>query len=111
MILLEITSAVISLFSLWPDHIASHLFNFSLSIILWEMWYGQDAADHISCHLFGRLDEAVKAGLRPSVTMTCKPPDDWIALMQSGWDLDPAKRPYSRDILEFFENFLRKNRR
>lgn len=80
---------------------------YSLAIILWELWYGQDAADHIGSHLFGRLEEAVKAGLRPSVTMTHKPPDNWVRLIQSGWEYDAAKRPTSNDLLDFFENFLK----
>nr|KAG5695653.1 hypothetical protein BaRGS_029143 [Batillaria attramentaria] len=57
---------------------------YSLAIILWELWYGQDAADHIGSHLFGRLEDAVKVGLRPSITMAHTPPEDWVALLQSG---------------------------
>ena len=81
---------------------------------MWELWYGMDAADHISYSLIGQyngLADAIKAGLRPSVTMTCKPPEDWLNILQGGWDLNPAKRPHSREMADFFENFLRKNRR
>ncbi|KAK7481782.1 hypothetical protein BaRGS_00026929 [Batillaria attramentaria] len=80
---------------------------YSLAIILWELWYGQDAADHIGSHLFGRLEDAVKVGLRPSITMAHTPPEDWVALLQSGWEFEAAKRPSSNEVLDFFERFLK----
>jgi len=73
-----------------------------------------DAADHISYRLtaqYNGLEDAIKNGLRPSVTMTCKPPEDWLDILQGGWDLNPAKRPHSREMADFFENFLKKTRR
>lgn len=81
----------------------------SLAVILWELWYGEDSADHISTHLFGRLEDAIKNGLRPSVTMSQKPPDDWIKLLQSGWEYEAARRPSVKEVAEFFERFLRDN--
>ncbi|KAL8613026.1 hypothetical protein ACOMHN_008795 [Nucella lapillus] len=80
---------------------------YSLAIILWELWYGQDAADHISSHLFRRLEDAVKDGLRPSVTLANKPPDDWLKLIQSGWEFHAERRPHSREFCEFFDDFLK----
>ncbi|XP_025106722.1 uncharacterized protein LOC112571715 isoform X1 [Pomacea canaliculata] len=82
---------------------------YSLAVILWELWYGEDSADHISTHLFGRLEDAIKNGLRPSVTMSQKPPDDWIKLLQSGWEYEAARRPSVKEVAEFFERFLRDN--
>ncbi|XP_076448681.1 uncharacterized protein LOC143285302 [Babylonia areolata] len=79
---------------------------YSLAIILWELWYGTDAADHISSHLFRRLEDAVKDGLRPSITMANKPPDDWLGLIQSGWDFHADKRPASHVFSDFFDSFL-----
>lgn len=83
---------------------------YSLAIILWELWYGQDAADHIGHHLFGTLEDAIRKGLRPSVTMNHKPPDSWLKIMQTGWDLQPQNRPSSREIADFFDTFLRQQR-
>ncbi|KAK7481813.1 hypothetical protein BaRGS_00026960, partial [Batillaria attramentaria] len=82
---------------------------YSLAIILWELWYGRDAAEHIESelkHRNTRLELRVQEGLRPSLTMAPKPPDDWVKLLQSGWEFDAAKRPSTNDVSEFFERFL-----
>ena len=82
---------------------------YSLAIILWEMWYGKDAADYIQQQLFGPLEKAIKDGLRPSLNMSTKPPQPWLELIASSWDYDPEKRPTTDYICEFFDVFLRKN--
>ena len=84
--------------------------SFSLFIIIWELWYGEDVADHIGFRLGGkRLEEKVARGLRPDVDKPHRPPDDWVHLLRSGWELKAAKRPTSRDVADFFENFLKDN--
>ncbi|XP_061187856.1 uncharacterized protein LOC133195895 [Saccostrea echinata] len=80
---------------------------FSLAIILWEMWYGIDAAEHIQSQLFGTLESAVKGGLRPSMTIEHKPPADWMALIKRCWDYDPKNRPEVDEVLNHFANFLK----
>ena len=79
---------------------------YSMAIILWEMWYGQDAADYIQGELFGTFESAIKSGLRPSLTLHDKPPADWTNLMQMAWSIDPAVRPDVDQMLTFFRHVL-----
>ena len=80
---------------------------YSLAIVMWEMWYGIDAADHIQSQLFGTLESAVKGGLRPSMSMEHKPPADWMSLIKRCWDIDQTKRPEVEEVMKFFEDFLK----
>ena len=80
---------------------------YSLAIVMWEMWYGIDAADHIQSQLFGTLESAVKGGLRPSMSMEHKPPADWMSLIKRCWDTDQTKRPEVEEVIKFFEGFLK----
>ena len=80
---------------------------YSLAIVMWEMWYGIDAADHIQSQLFGRLESAVKGGLRPSMSIEHKPPADWMSLIKRCWDFDQTKRPEVEEVIKFFEDFLK----
>jgi len=82
---------------------------YSFAIILWEMWYGIDAADHIQQQLFGTLEKAVKQGLRPSFSLNNKPPQEWQNMIVSSWDYDPNKRSEAKEIEQFFVEFLRKS--
>ena len=86
---------------------------YSLSIILWEMWYGLDSAEHIQQQL-GRglsFEEMVKKGLRPSMSLTTKPTDEWRALITMSWDADPSKRPTAINVLSFFESYMKSKQR
>lgn len=80
---------------------------YSLAIVMWEMWYGIDAADHIQSQLYGTLESAVKGGLRPSMSLEHKPPADWMGLIKRCWDFDPKNRPEVDDVWKFFDNFLK----
>ena len=80
---------------------------YSLAIVMWEMWYGIDAAYHIQSQLFGTLESAVKGGLRPSMSMEHKPPSDWMRLIKRCWDIDQTKRPEIEEVINFFEDFLK----
>lgn len=84
---------------------------YSLAIMLWEMWYGKDAADYIQQQLFGPLDKAVEGGLRPSLKLNCKPPDSWVKMIEASWQYDPVNRPSAEILYQFFEQFIRDTRR
>ncbi|KAK3610638.1 hypothetical protein CHS0354_009103 [Potamilus streckersoni] len=82
---------------------------YSLAIVLWEMWYGMDAADHIQQQLFRSLEESIKSGLRPSMSQSVKPPDNWAALIKASWEYEAYKRPDITEHIRFFDDFLRNN--
>lgn len=80
---------------------------YSLAIILWEMWYGIDAAEHIGQNLCGSFEKFIEEGSRPSLTLKHTLPKDWMALVQLAWAEGPNKRPEVDEILKFFETFLK----
>lgn len=80
---------------------------YSLAIIIWEMWYGLDAAEHIQQQLFGTLEKAVKQGLRPSLSISHKPPEDWERLIKRAWEYDSQFRPEASEMKEFFQKCSR----
>lgn len=84
---------------------------YSMAIILWEMWYGHDAADYIQQQLFGPLEKAIKEGLRPSLNMSTKPPQPWLELIASSWEYEPKNRPNTDYLCQFFDTFLQQTRR
>ncbi|KAH3892636.1 uncharacterized protein LOC127858136 [Dreissena polymorpha] len=84
---------------------------YSIAIMLWEMWYGRDAADYIQQQLFGPLEKAIKDGLRPSLKMTTKPPEPWYELIERSWAYKPEDRPSVDTHCKFFEGFIRDARR
>ena len=79
---------------------------YSLAIIYWEMWYGEDAADYIRHRLNSSLEDSIKAGLRPSLTTPTKPPDQWTDLIAKSWEFEPENRPTTTQHYKFFEDFL-----
>ncbi|CAC5409764.1 unnamed protein product [Mytilus coruscus] len=80
---------------------------YALGILLWEMWYGIDVADHIQQQLYTTLDEAViNKGLRPSLSLKHKPDENWQSLLKSCWSKDKEHRPDATDVKTFFEQFL-----
>ncbi|KAL3853547.1 hypothetical protein ACJMK2_017082 [Sinanodonta woodiana] len=83
---------------------------FALGIILWEMWYGIDAAEHTQSKVFGSFEESVRNGMRPSITMDgfSKPPDDWVDYMKAAWAYEPKQRPELQDLKQFFQDILRR---
>ncbi|KAK3610640.1 hypothetical protein CHS0354_009105 [Potamilus streckersoni] len=83
---------------------------FALGIILWEMWYGIDAAEHTQPKVFGSFEESVRNGMRPSIMMDgfSKPPDDWVDCIKAAWAYEPKQRPELQDLKKIFEDILRK---
>lgn len=81
---------------------------YAVGIMLWEMWYGIDAADHIQQQLYTSLEKAVtEEGLRPSLTLNHKPDENWQNIIKSCWNMDPKQRPEAADVKSFFEKFMR----
>ena len=83
---------------------------YSLAIMLWEMWYGKDAAEYIQQQLFGPLEKAIKEGLRPSLNIATKPPQPWLELIAKSWEYDADKRPPTEYVCNFFDSFLRQSK-
>ncbi|KAK3592500.1 hypothetical protein CHS0354_026621 [Potamilus streckersoni] len=79
---------------------------YSLAIVTWEMWYGVDAADHISVVLFGSIQDQVSRGLRPSLSMKTKPGKDIEELICRSWSNNPKERPDISEHEKFFRRFL-----
>ena len=89
---------------------------FSLGIMLWEMWSGEDAVAHIShalsdigCHT-GDLGTQYEKGLRPAMYHRHKPDVEWFNIINQCWALEPAKRLKANQVRTFFDNFLRMNK-
>ncbi|XP_067035404.1 uncharacterized protein [Acropora muricata] len=73
---------------------------YSLGIMLWEMWYGQEAFPFITS-----LEELrqfiVIGGRRPDHDNKCRqPPRYWQALMTRCWKKDPTERPTAKECKE-----------
>ena len=91
---------------------------YSVSFILWEMWYGSDVANIINKEVLGigccgdamSLFKARQAkddgGFRPSLTMANKPPEKLINILKASWSADPKRRPSAVQLHEFFKTFL-----
>lgn len=79
---------------------------YSLAIMLWEMWYGQDVAAHISPMIQRGIEDSVINGLRPSLTLSSVPPANFKNLLVSCWDTDPAKRWKINECVEFFKRWI-----
>lgn len=84
---------------------------YSLAIIYWEMWYGEDAADYIRHRLTGPLEDAIKGGLRPSLLTPTPTPDHWTDLITRSWDFEPTRRPGIAQHHKFFEDFVKDTRK
>lgn len=81
---------------------------YSLGIMIWEMWYGTDAADHVSPRLHNEsIETFVERGDRPSLSKNERPDSDWIKLIENCWSKDPKRRPSAKDVLVFFQRFLK----
>ncbi|XP_069125049.1 uncharacterized protein [Argopecten irradians] len=81
---------------------------YSLAIMLWEMWYGVDAADHIQYRIHGTLEKSVvEEGLRPELSIQHRMPDDWTSVVKRCWSKEPPERMEAASIGNFFEQILR----
>ena len=88
-----------------PVYIAPEVFQFkiydckadiySLGIILWEMWYGEQAFAEVDVTepltaFFSKVDK----GYRPkNIEGKKKPPIRWKKLMEKCWNREPEERP------------------
>ena len=91
---------------------------YSLSFILWEMWYGRDVADTINNEVLGMnfAGDAMSkfkarqaesdGGFRPSVTRVNKPPHEIINVLRYSWAVHPDKRPTAAMLVDFFKDFV-----
>ena len=67
---------------------------YSLGIILWEMWYGQQAFANITAESLVDFFAIVDEGNRPEpVTNSKQPPGRWDQLMKQCWAQTPEERP------------------
>ena len=70
---------------------------YSLGIILWEMWYGQQAFANIRAKSLGHFFAIVDQGYRPEPVANChQPPPHWAKLMNQCWAKKPEERPTAR---------------
>ena len=82
-----------------PEVFHSEVYDFkaniySLGIILWEMWYGQQAFAKITAVSLADFFASVDEGNRPEpVTNYKQPPGRWDRLMKQCWAKNPEKRP------------------
>ena len=74
---------------------------YSLGLLMWEMWYGQQAFADASSKTLEDFFEWVDKGNRPVHKQGCKrPPSFWEQLMTQCWDRDPDKRPTAKECNE-----------
>ena len=67
---------------------------YSLGLILWEMWYGQQAFDKIMANSLADFFASVDEGNRPEPLTNCKqPPGRWDQLMKQCWAKNLEERP------------------
>ena len=87
-----------------PTYIAPEVFHsavydskadiYSLGILLWEMWYGQQAFAELKATTITAFFKRVGEGYRPTDVKGCKkPPSRWKAMMESCWHGNPEERP------------------
>ena len=67
---------------------------YSLGILLWEMWYGQQAFAEFKVTTITALFKCVDEGYRPTYVKGCKkPPVRWKEMMEKCWQGNPDQRP------------------
>lgn len=83
---------------------------YSLSILLWELWYGQEASEHITQvlqELKLTFTEAIEQHkLRPSLEIQHCPTLEIEDVITRCWDNSPQKRLDARDVEYFFQTYL-----
>ena len=74
---------------------------YSLGLIMWEMWYGQQAFADAPGKTFQDFFKWVDEGNRPVDRQGCKtPPSFWEQLMKQCWDGNPDERPTAKECNE-----------
>ena len=92
-----------------PEVIKSRVHNsktdiYSLGILLWEIWYGEQAfaGTELALDAFFKI---VDDGGRPKPLECCLKPDSrWEELMEKCWNEDPEKRPSAEECLKSISN-------
>ncbi|XP_067035453.1 dual serine/threonine and tyrosine protein kinase-like [Acropora muricata] len=74
---------------------------YSLGIMLWEMWYGQQVFSSVPVLSIQDLFAKVQDGLRPEHVPSYFPPSPaWKGLMEWCWSQDPKERPNAQQCNE-----------
>lgn len=93
---------------------------YSTSLIIWEMWFGDDISNHMNREFLGpdfhgnAMDELKRrvgdprAPWRPPLRSPNKPPEKLMEMMKRGWNEDLGARPTAEEWVSFFEHQLRK---
>ena len=69
-------------------------------MLMWEIFAGYppfDGRAHNHCLIFDICE-----GLRPPILPGM--PEDYVQMMQRCWDVDPSKRPTSRELYDFADH-------
>lgn len=83
---------------------------YSLSILLYELWYGREAysgKEHAGISVY-QLLEAIKTGERPKFKEKTAPVEDLKTLLMKCWSETPAARPTAPDVKENLQCLYRK---
>lgn len=93
-----------------PEVFQSQLYNnkadiYSLGIILWEVWYGEQAFSRIGKITLKELCGLVANGGRPQPIEEYKQPP-WQELMRLCWAENPQKRPSAKACFKAFSSFV-----
>jgi len=74
---------------------------YSLGIMLWEMWFGQQVFSSVPVSSIQDLFAKVQGGLRPKNVPSYLPPSPaWRGLMEWCWSEDPKERPNAQQCKE-----------
>ena len=81
---------------------------YSLGLIMWEMWYAQQAFADAPGKTFQDFFKWVDEGNRPVDRQGCKtPPSFWEQLMKQCWDGNPDERPTAKECNEIIVSSVR----
>jgi len=70
---------------------------YSLGIIMWEIWYGQQAFNNFQVKSLEAFFAIVHGGTRPEHVDGCKPPPArWKQLLARCWNKNPEERPTAK---------------
>ena len=74
---------------------------YSLGILMWEIWYGQQAFNNFPVKSLQDFFAIVHGGTRPEHVDGCKqPPPCWKRMMTSCWNRSPEERPTAKECYD-----------